>query len=86
MKVKVYKTNGCPWCEKVIRYLESKGIDIDICNCSESEDFRKELVEKTKQNSVPVIEINGQIVFGFDKHAIDTALKTKACSIDGGCE
>lgn len=75
MKVKVYKTNDCPWCKKVITYLERKGCEIEQLNCSENEEYRKELIEKTKQTSVPVIDIEGEIILGFDRKAIDSKLE-----------
>lgn len=71
MKVKVYKTNGCPWCEKAIKYLKNNEVEIEILNCSENEEYKKELIAKTHQNSVPVIEINNEIIIGFDKKKID---------------
>lgn len=74
MKVKIYKTNGCPWCEKAIKYLETKGVKLEIKNCSENEEYKKELIEKTKQTSVPVIMIEDVTIIGFDKKMIDTAL------------
>lgn len=74
MKVQVYKTNGCPWCEKVLKYFEKKGVEVEIKNCSESEEYREELIEKTKQTSVPVIIIDDVTIFGFDKKMLDVAL------------
>lgn len=74
MKVKVYKTNDCPWCKKVINYLEKKGCEIEQLNCSENEDYRKELIDKSKQTSVPVLDIDGTIILGFDKKLIDEKL------------
>lgn len=74
MKVKVYKTNDCPWCKKVINYLEKKGCEIEQLNCSENEEHRKDLIDKSKQTSVPVLDIDGTIILGFDKKLIDEKL------------
>ena len=35
---------------------------------------REEMLKKSKQMGVPVLDINGTIIIGFDKPAIDTAL------------
>lgn len=57
IKAIVYKTNNCPWCEKVLNYLHTKGVEVDVRNCTENEEYRTELITKTMQSSVPVIEI-----------------------------
>lgn len=77
MIIKLYKTNNCPWCMKVAAYLEKKGVSFESLNCSENEEFKKELVEKTRQVSVPVIDIDGKIIIGFDRRKIDEALEGK---------
>lgn len=75
-KIKLYKTTDCPWCRKVLAYLKQKeNVEIEELNCSENEEYKNELLEKTKQLSVPVLDIEGKIVYGFDKRAIDFALK-----------
>lgn len=77
MKATLYKTNECPWCMKALRYLESKGADVEIKNCSDNEEYRKELIEHSKQTSVPVTIINDKVIIGFDKKQLDEALKEK---------
>lgn len=74
MKIKLYKTNDCPWCEKVIKYLDHKGVDFEIKNCSENEVYRDELIKLTRQNSVPVVAFGGKFIIGFDKKAIDNMI------------
>lgn len=70
----LYKTNNCPWCEKVIKYLNSKGAEFEIKNCSENEVYRDELIKYTRQSSVPVLRVGGKFIIGFDKKAIDEML------------
>jgi glutaredoxin 3 len=41
-------------------------------------DFAKEAVEKSSQMGIPVLDINGTIIIGFDRPKIDAALKDKA--------
>ena len=73
--ITIYKTDGCPWCEKAIKYIQSKGHEVNIVNCStDPEYYRKILIEKTRQSSVPVIEINDVTIIGFDRKMIDVAL------------
>lgn len=75
MTVKLYKTTNCPWCVKVATYLEKKGVQFEPLNCSENEEYKQELVNKSHQTSVPVLDIDGQIIIGFDRPRIDAALE-----------
>lgn len=72
--VKVYSTNTCPWCDKAKNYLKSKGIEFQELNVQEDMVAREEMIKKSKQMGVPVLDVNGSIIIGFDKTAIDTAL------------
>ncbi len=72
--IKVFSTNTCPWCVKAKNYLKSKDIQFQDYNVSEDMVAREEMVNKSKQMGVPVLDINGTIIVGFDKPAIDKAL------------
>ena len=72
--IKVYTTDSCPWCVKAKNYLKSKDIAFEELNVAEDMDARQEMLQKSRQMGVPVLDINGTVVIGFDKPAIDTAL------------
>lgn len=72
--VKVYSTNSCPWCVKVKNYLKEKGVSFEELNVQEDMTAREEMVSKSKQMGVPVLDINGDIIIGFDRKAIETSL------------
>ena len=72
--VKVYTTNTCPWCDKAKSYLKSKGVEFEELNVQDDMVAREEMIKKSKQMGVPVLDVNGTIIIGFDKLAIDTAL------------
>ena len=72
--VKVYTTNTCPWCDKAKSYLKSKEVEFEELNVQDDMVAREEMIKKSKQMGVPVLDINGTIIIGFDKPAIDTAL------------
>lgn len=74
MSVKVYSTTTCPWCVKAKDYLKSKGIAYEDINVSLDPAAAKEMIEKSGQRGVPVLDINGNIVVGFDKPQIDKLL------------
>ena len=72
--VKVYSTNSCPWCVKAKNYLSSLNVEYIDLNVQEDMEAREEMVSKSKQMGVPVLDINGEIIVGFDRNAIDSAL------------
>lgn len=72
--VKVYSTNSCPWCVKAKNYLKSVNVQFEEFNVQEDMTARDEMINKSKQMGVPVLDINGTIIVGFDKNAIDSAL------------
>ncbi|MBT4936154.1 NrdH-redoxin [Candidatus Woesearchaeota archaeon] len=72
--VKVYSTPTCPWCKKVKEYLTEKKVQFEDVDVSENEDARNEMIEKSKQMGVPVLDIDGKIIIGFNQAEIDKAL------------
>lgn len=72
--VKVYSTADCPWCKKTKAYLQSKGIEYIDINVEKDMEGRKELLQISKQQNIPTINIDGNIIIGFDKDAIDKHL------------
>jgi len=58
----------------VKNYLKSKNIDFNDFNVAEDQEKAKEMMEKTGQMGVPVVEIDDHIIIGFDKPEIDRLL------------
>jgi len=76
-KVIVYSTPDCPYCSQVKEYLKRKGIDFVDYDVSKDQEKLREMMAKSRQNAVPVIEINGRIIVGFRRDDIDRALARK---------
>ena len=74
MKVKVYSTNVCPYCTMAKDFLKEHGVEFEEVNVQEDQEAAKEMVEKSGQMGVPVIEIGNRIIVGFDKEAIKKEL------------
>ncbi len=55
-------------------YLDGQGIKYENYDVASDENARKEMVEKSGQTGVPVIDINGKIITGFNKPGIEKAL------------
>lgn len=74
-KIKVYSTQQCVWCVKLKDFLKQKNIEFEERDVSTDRDASKEMMEKSGQAGVPVIDINGKIIVGFDKDAIEAELE-----------
>ena len=75
MSVKVYSTSSCPWCTVAKNYLASKNVKFEDVDVNRDREAAMEMVRKSGQRGVPVLEINGDIIVGFDQNAIDNALR-----------
>ncbi len=73
MKVTVYSTPTCPWCKKVKKFLKANNIDYSEVDAS-SEAGSKEMFDKSGQMSVPVVDIGGKIIIGFDEEKLKSLL------------
>jgi len=76
-KIRIFSTPTCPYCITLKEYLKDKGFDFEDIDVSQDEKAREEMVEKTGQMGVPVVEIDGKIIIGFDKEKISELLKIK---------
>ena len=76
-KVTVYSTDMCPWCHKAKDFFKQNKIEFEDKNVAEDDAARNEMLEKSGQMGVPVIDIDGTIIIGFDIEAIKKSLKLK---------
>jgi glutaredoxin-like YruB-family protein len=73
-KVKIYSTPTCFYCQKAKEFFTKKGIKYEEINVSSNMEAREEMVRKSHQLGVPVIEIGNEIIVGFDRIAIEQVL------------
>ena len=73
--ITVYSTPTCPYCRMAKEFLKSKNITFKDIDVGSSKDAAKEMMKKSGQMGVPVLDINGKIIVGFDKDAIEEAIK-----------
>ena len=66
-EVKVYSTPTCPWCKRTKKFLEDNGIAYQDFDVGSDKEAREEMVRKSGQMAVPVIEIDNDIGVGFDE-------------------
>ena len=74
-KIKVYGVPTCPFCKRTKEFLKDKGFDFEDLDVSANHDLAKEMIKKSGQMSIPVIEIDEEIVIGFDKEKIEALLR-----------
>ena len=75
--IKVYSTKFCPYCVTLKQFLEKHNINFVDIDVSEDKEAQEEMVKKSGQMGVPVVDIDGQIIVGFDKEKISQLLKIK---------
>jgi glutaredoxin 3 len=72
--VTVYSTPTCPYCHQVKRYLADRGVPYVDRDVSVDVQARDEMVRKSGQLGVPVIDVEGKIVVGFNRPKLDELL------------
>jgi len=72
--VTVYSTPTCPYCNRTKDFLKAHNVAFTNIDVSNDENAAKAMVEKSGQMGVPVIDIDGEIIVGFDKNRITKAL------------
>jgi glutaredoxin-like YruB-family protein len=73
-RVVVYSTPTCPYCRSAKRYLQQKGIRFRDVDVSRDAAAAREMVRRSGQQGVPVLDIDGKIVVGFNRPKIDQLL------------
>lgn len=74
-KIIVYSTPACPYCLTLKEFLKQHNIEFEEIDVSKDKKAREEMIKKSGQMGVPVVEIDGEIVVGFDKEKISKLLK-----------
>ena len=76
-RIRIFSTPTCPYCVTLEEYLKDKGFEFEKIDVSQDQKALDEMAEKSGQMGVPVVEIDGQIIVGFDKEKINEILKIR---------
>ncbi len=76
-KVKIYSTPTCVYCYSLKEFLKENNIEFEDIDVSQNEQAAREMIEKSNQMGVPVVDIDGEIVVGFDREKIMKLLNIK---------
>ncbi len=75
--IKIYTTPTCPWCKKTKEFLKQNKIKYQEVDVSSNQKAAQEMIKKSGQTGVPVLDIGGKIIVGYDPDGILHALKKK---------
>lgn len=70
----IYSTPTCPYCTQAKDYLKDKGVAFVDHNVATDLEARNEMVQKSGQLGVPVIDVGGEIIVGFNRARLDQLL------------
>lgn len=76
-RVIVFSTPSCSFCNAAKHYFRSKGVAFKDVDVSRDHAAARDMVRRSGQSGVPVIDIGGRIVVGFDRPKIDRYLGLK---------
>jgi len=75
--IKIYSTPTCPYCVTLKTFLKEKGFEFEEIDVAADPAKAQEMITKSGQMGVPVVDINGEIIVGFDREKIIKILDIK---------
>ena len=72
--ITIYSADWCAYCHAAKDYLTKKGITFTEKDVQADQKYLQESIDKSGQMGIPVLDIDGEIVVGFDKPRIDALL------------
>ena len=77
MDVKIYTTPTCAFCHAAKEFFREKNVEFKELDVASDEKARDEMIKKTGQLGVPVIEVNGKFIVGFHRSKLAELLGIK---------
>jgi len=71
MVIKIYSTPTCPYCQLAKDFFKEKNLEFSEVNVAEDGAALQEMIAKSGQMRVPIIEIDGQIITGFNRPELE---------------
>ena len=76
-KITIYTTPTCAYCKMTKAFFKEHNIVYEEKDVENDHALAEEMVKKSGQMAVPVIDIDGQIIVGFDKEGLSKLLNIK---------
>lgn len=73
----IYSANWCGFCHAAKQYFDRLGVAYEVRDIEEKQEYAQEAVSKSGQMGIPVIDIDGDVIVGFDRPHIDAALQSR---------
>ncbi len=70
MTIKIYSTPTCAYCAMAKQFLKENDISFEDVNVAADRQALQEMIQKTGQMGVPVIEVDGKIMVGFNRKVL----------------
>ncbi len=77
MTITLYSTPSCPYCKLVKDYLKEQNLPFTDIDVSLDNDAIQKMVKLSGQMGVPVIDISGQVIVGWNKNALEEVIKAQ---------
>jgi len=77
MTVKVYTTPTCPYCYTLKEFLKEQNIEFEDIDISKDEKIKDDIIKRSGAIGAPIIEVDGEIIVGFDRAKIVKLLGIK---------
>lgn len=76
-KIKIYSTPSCVYCKMAREFFEKHGVEYEDHDVAANQEALKEMINKSHQMGVPVIDVDGQIFVGFNRSGLEKVLGIK---------
>jgi len=76
-QVKIYTTPVCPYCQMAKEFMKDQGVSYEEIDVTKSQPALQEMIQKSGQMGVPVLDINGKITVGFNRKVLADLLGVK---------
>lgn len=73
--ITVYSASWCAFCHAAMEYLDKLNVKYEVKDIESDKSIAEEAIEKSGQMGIPVIDIKGDIIVGFDRPKIDDTLR-----------
>jgi glutaredoxin-like YruB-family protein len=75
--VTIYTTPTCPWCKTTKKFFQDNGVQYAEKDVASDLAARQDMITKSGQMAVPVIDVDGRIIVGYDEPNLREALNLK---------
>ncbi|OGY56409.1 MAG: NrdH-redoxin [Candidatus Colwellbacteria bacterium GWA2_46_10] len=74
MNIKMYSTPFCKYCKLAKEIFNKKNLSFEEIDITQNQKLMEEMLKKSNEMTVPVFDINGQILVGFNRTKLEEAL------------